>query len=58
MRIPDGEQTTAFIIFDILAKKFGKQVTPELSLTFGLNVARGWEGLEGRTGKLTFLSST
>lgn len=24
----------------------------------GLNVARGWEGLGGRTGKLTFLSST
>lgn len=41
-----GKKTTAFIIFDIFAKKFGKQVTPELSLTFGFKcgtwVGRPW----------------
>lgn len=39
-------------------KSSGNKLPLSYPWPLGLNVARGWEGLEGRTGKLTFLSST
>lgn len=39
-------------------KSSGNKLPLSCPWPLGLNVARGWEGLEGRTGKLTFLSST